>query len=208
MNRNNINNYTLLYSNRCMESKNIVDIINKNGVNTFINTECIDSMSREDLIKLSAFVSHFPSLAITRNGITEWKVGPEECEPTINGLITNRRAEISNMTESRMNAINQAQRNIKIENDGPNEYNECEMEGMSDSYSYTNNDMAQPKQFMTPEQEENMNIVTLQNDNERVLNKRDTDRYMNQLAQDRKKDMENCRINMEREIIANVMRNS
>lgn len=199
----NTYNYCLVYANGCNESNMIRQLIESNGLNEFIRYACVNDMNENDILALG--ISHVPSIAITMNGKQQWQIGSDNCARLLEGIIMNRRNVSMQMTESRMNAINQAQRATRIQNDGPSEFVEAEMEGFGDTYSYTKSNVAQPKQYISPN--EQINIVTLQNDNEGVMNKRQLTQNIKNLERDRQNDIEQCKINMEREQLNSVIGN-
>jgi hypothetical protein len=89
--------------------------------------------------------------------------GPQKCSEWLNSFIVNRRKNLAYMVDEKRRLIQKAQSAIRVQEGGPLEYNETEMDGIADNYSYNAIDIAQPKSFMTIGDEDKHNIITFQN---------------------------------------------
>ena len=109
-------------------------------------------------------------------------------------------------TEANRKNIQQAQNELRKNEEGAIEYNENEMEGISDSYSYNNVDLAQPKNFVMVGNEDKQHIVTV-NENESKFSKNELRAKMSELNIQRNIDTKEYSQFMEQSQIQKIVSN-
>jgi hypothetical protein len=159
----------LFYSEGCKYCTHLRNVmINQNIIRIF-NECCIDNMTPDELIKLG--LTSVPTIVIvsTNNQTGRHSKGIYENEAAfkyIEDIISNRRKNTILRAENdrKIIQINNMKRNAR---DGLYEYKKMEAEGISDLYSYWNNDMtkeideSQPKSFLPHGKEKEYGIMTI-----------------------------------------------
>jgi len=165
---------------------NLLQVItNENIIKMFIPV-CLDNFSSSQISSLS--IKEIPAIVISsENTIPIVYEGPQNCSSWLNSFIINRRKNLINQVENNRKNIQHAQNELRKNEGGAIEYNETEMEGISDSYSYNNTELAQPKNFVLVGNEDKQHIVTV-NENENKFNKNELRARMSELEMQRNTD--------------------
>jgi len=181
--------YRLFYANSDKESMNIYNIIMQNGMTRLFQMTDVTQLSMDQLSNLQ--MKTVPTIVISSpNNRPEVYDGPKNCSVFLNTLIINRRASQIQETEARMKIIQKAQRDARLVSDGPSEYSEAEMSGVSDNYSYMQTDMAQAKSFVLVGQEDSTAVITPQL-KESKINKNQMSADLSALQKQREVDTKN-----------------
>lgn len=167
----------LFYSKKCNECMNVWQVIqNENIVKMFILI-CVDDFSSKEISTLS--IKEVPAIVVSaenqRPAIFE---GPIKCSQWLTNFTINRRRNLAQQVEQQRKLIQKAHTNIRVQEGGPVEYTEAEMDGVSDAYSYNNIDIGQAKNFVMVGDEENQFIRTPQ----MFENKIDMDKMRKELS--------------------------
>lgn len=151
--------YCILYSGECKECMNLWQVIfSENLIKKFLPI-CLDKMSSATLITLSIKV--VPTIVISGTNMPSSILhGPKECSLWLNSFIYNERKNAPSRVEDHLRLVQRTQAIARIQDGGPIEYTENEMDGISDNYSYTGIDICQPKSFAMIGQESNYSIIT------------------------------------------------
>ena len=154
----------LFYSVKCNECMNLLQVItNENIIKMFIPV-CLDNFSSSQISTLS--IKEIPAIVISSENTTPIVYeGPQNCSSWLNSFIINRRKNLIQQVENNRKNIQQAQNELSKNEGGAIEYNENEMEGISDTYAYNNAELAQPKNYVLVGNEDKQHIVTV-NENE------------------------------------------
>uniref|UniRef100_A0A6C0DZ06 Thioredoxin-like fold domain-containing protein n=1 Tax=viral metagenome TaxID=1070528 RepID=A0A6C0DZ06_9ZZZZ len=195
----------VFYSVKCSECMNLLQVItNENIIKMFIPV-CLDNFTSSQISTLS--IKEIPAIVISNNNtppiIYE---GPQQCSTWLNSFIVNRRKNLIQQTEANRKNIQQAQNELRKNEEGAIEYNENEMEGISDSYSYNNVDLAQPKNFVMVGNEDKQHIVTV-NENESKFSKNELRAKMSDLNIQRNIDTKEYSQFMEQSQIQKIVNN-
>lgn len=159
----------LFYSVKCNECMNLLQVITNENISKMFIPICLDKYTSTQISTLS--IKEIPAIVISSdNNKPSVFEGPQQCSNWLNSFIVNRRKNIVNNVENNRKNIQQAQNDIRKNEDGAIEYNENEMEGVSDNYAYSNVDVAQPKNYVLVGDEGNQHIVTA-NETENKLDK-------------------------------------
>jgi hypothetical protein len=181
--------YRLFYANSDKESMNIYNIIMQNGMTRLFQMTDVTQLSMDQLSNLQ--MKTVPTIVISSpNNRPEVYDGPKNCSVFLNTLIINRRASQIQETETRMKIIQKAQRDARLVSEGPSEYSEAEMSGVSDNYSYMQTDMAQAKSFVLVGQEDATTVITPQL-KESKINKNQMSADLSSLQKQREVDTKN-----------------
>lgn len=156
--------YRIYYTKRCKDCLQLLNVIMNEGIQKMFILICLDELSQEQLISLSSQLNLFPTIIISNEKRSEAYQGPQECSQWLNTFLQNRRLSIMQRVTQQRRLIARKQYLEKMKNDGVMEFNEEEMDGITDSYAFnTTIDLAHSKNFIPVGQEENFNIVTPQN---------------------------------------------
>jgi hypothetical protein len=204
---NNINNieYRLYYAETDKESMVIKNVIMDNALGRIFNRTDVTELSLDQLQMLD--MQSIPTIVVSSpNNRPDVYDGPKKCSMFLNNLIMNRRTTQMTETESRMKLIQKAQRDSRLKSEGPSEYSEAEMSGVSDSYAYMQTDMAQAKAYVLVGQEDSTYVITPQVNESKITKKRmETD--LNTLENQRKQDLNTFKEGMEQRQIDSVFSN-
>jgi len=155
-------NIFLFYSNKCATCIKLINILIGEQLLEMFKIINIDNTDFKKLYKLG--ITGVPTITITENGKQEIFSKSEACK-WINRIISNKR-------EFRMKHVDEQRRLIRDENlkarreAGLFEYQQMELEGLSDLYAYFNTDQSkeldvpQPKLFLPYKDIGNDRIVT------------------------------------------------
>jgi len=174
----------LFYSNRCPFCKNLMIVMNNQKLLQLFQLICIDELNTIELLKRG--IKQIPTLVIIeQNGKNNQKqiFEGENAGKWVENIITNRRMIMMQNIEKNRNAI-QLQNNKSQHTDGMTNYYINEMVGISDSYSYWNDDLRkevdipQPKEFIAPSQLDSNRIITFQESNNKITNKEMSNKSM------------------------------
>jgi hypothetical protein len=187
--------YRLFYANSDKESMNIYNIIMQNGMTRLFQMTDVTELTLEQLQSLH--MKAVPTIVISSpTSRPEVYDGPKHCSLFLNNLIMNRRTLQNQETETRMKMIQKAQRDARLKTEGPSEYSEAEMAGMSDTYAYMQTDMAQPKSCVLVGQEDATAVITPQL-NESKIGKRQMSADLATLEREREQNLNNYKTDME-----------
>jgi molecular chaperone DnaK (HSP70) len=190
----------LYYTTHCGACVELFIIIMNEGIKDIFILKCLDGFSSEQLCSLP--MKQLPAIILEdQNGMYHVYEGAKQCGNWINAIIQNRRLNINMHVENQRKMIQKEHANLRNQNGYSElEYNEEEMEGVSDSYSYVATDLHQAKNFIPVGQEENFNIVTPQM-KEATLKKDEMIKNINFLKDDREKDTNELKKIMEQKQI-------
>tara|TARA_Y100000780_G_C13619207_1_gene391854 strand:+ start:288 stop:914 length:627 start_codon:yes stop_codon:yes gene_type:complete len=197
--------YRIYYTKKCNECLKLMNVIINEGITPMFILICLDSLSSKEIGIIAKQINLFPTIIISHENRNEVYDGPVKCSQWLNTFIKNRRMSIINNVNQRRKMIAKKQLELKLKNDGINEYNEDEMEGIADEYAYnTNMDIYQSKNFIPVGKEEYYNIITPQNQ----LNKMDVKNVrdkLSELEKTRNNDFNEINKFLEKEQINTVM---
>jgi hypothetical protein len=186
---------------------NLIQVINNEGITKLFIPICLDNFSSKQIAGLS--IQEIPAIVISaENKPTAVYEGPQKCSQWLNGFIINRRKNLVQQVDQQRRLIQKSQAVAREQNDGPIGYT-SEMDGISDEYSYTQIDIAQPKNFVTVGNEDNC-IVTLHMDKNNIDGKIDAMSMARQIKEqeaNRNKDTSLFKQQMEQNIIKTVVNN-
>lgn len=168
----------LIYSNKCSDCKELIQIINREGITTGFNLISIDDMTSEQIVNLK--INKVPAI-ITKehngNNINEGR----NAFVWLNSLIEYRRKNMSNI------------QNNKINYENINKLSIMETTGISDGFAYLATDHAQPKSFMPYGHDNRYKIITLNNTiKEKTISETEQKRLVAEL--DKKRKQENSQL--------------
>lgn len=164
---------------------NLWQVISNEGIDKMFNLINLDKFSSQQLSKLS--IAQIPTIVISnQNQQNDVYEGPQRCSQWLNNFTANRRQQIRLQVEQKMKLV-QREQALARANNGPIEYIEDEMDGVTDTYAYTNTDLCQPKQFINIGQEENYNIMTPQV-KENIIDNKSMNKQLSQLESNRNND--------------------
>ena len=193
----------LFYSKKCNECMNLWQVIqNENIIKMFIPV-CVDDFTSQQLSTLS--MKEVPSIVVSaENQKPAIFEGPVKCSQWLTNFTINRRRNLAQQVDQQRKLIQKTHANIRVQEGGPVEYTEAEMDGISDTYSYNNVDIGQAKNFVMVGDEANHFIRTPQ----MVENKIDTElmrRQMNELDTARTADNQQLMKIMEQNQIRSII---
>lgn len=193
----------LFYSTRCGECMNMLSVIKNEDIMNIFKLICLDNMSAEQCSKLQ--INEIPAIvisdAIHKPSIFE---GPQRCSQWLNNFTINRRKNMIQQVEQQRRLIQKAHIEAREKEGGPLEYNEAEMSGMTDNYSYHNTELAQPKNFALIGSEQNINISTPQI-NETKIDRNQMNKNLKDIEYKRKQENTEIISLMEREQINTIV---
>jgi hypothetical protein len=193
--------YRIFYTNQCKECIKLLELIHKDEeMKKWFNYKCLDNMTAKQLEKIE--LKHAPSIVISSNNSNTVYEGARECSKWFNNFTKNRATYQMKQVEARRRM--NAKKNLEEKRNGFLEYNEEEMEGMADTYSYVNTDMPQIKNYIPVGQEDNFKILTI-NDKGSKMSKRDTDNQISNIRTERTSEVKNIQQILERQQISAVM---
>ena len=150
----------LFYSTKCEECMNLWQVIKNENISKMFTPVCIDTFNSKQLETIA--IKLVPAIVISsENQPSSIFEGTMKCSQWLTSFTINRRRNLALQVNEQRKLIQKAQAQDRIQNEGALEYNEAEMEGISDSYSYNNIELYQPKNFVTVGNEEHAKIVTL-----------------------------------------------
>ena len=149
----------LYYSNKCKECMNLWTVIcNENIMKMFIPI-CVDNFTSKQISTLS--IKQVPAIVISaenqRPSICE---GPVQCSQWLTNFTINKRRNLAQQVEHDRRLIQKAHSTARVQDGGPLEFCEAEMDGISDGYAYNGTDLCQPKSFVRIGDEETNFIRT------------------------------------------------
>lgn len=138
----------LFFSNRCEECANLRQVINNEGINKMFISICVDQFSSKQCQQLS--IKEVPAIVVSaENQRPLVYEGPMKCSQWLTNFTLNRRKNLAQQVDQDRRLIQKAHFQTRTQDGGPIEYNEAEMEGISDGYSYNREfDVGQPKNFV------------------------------------------------------------
>jgi hypothetical protein len=157
----------LFYTNRCNECKNIIQVINNEGILNMFTMVCLDEMTANQIANIK--IKKLPSIVISYpNGKPNIYEGPNECSVWLNNFTLNRRKNLANQIQQNMKLIQKANMEYR-QKDNILEYIGSEMEGTSDDYAciIIDSNIPQPKNCVMIGNESN-HIVTPQVNEEKI----------------------------------------
>jgi hypothetical protein len=150
----------LFYSTKCEECMNLWQVIKNENITKMFTPVCIDTFNSKQLETIA--IKLVPAIVISsENQPSSIFEGTMKCSQWLTSFTINRRRNLALQVNEQRKLIQKAQAQDRIQNEGALEYNEAEMEGISDSYSYNNIELYQPKNFVTVGNEDHAKIVTL-----------------------------------------------
>lgn len=196
--------YRMFYAETDTESMVIRNIIVQNNLMRLFNFTDVLTLNMDELQNLQ--MKKVPTIVVSDRTTNAAQIydGPQKCAMFVNNLIMNRRSAQINEAKERMKSIQKAQKDIRIKNDGPAEYSEAEMSGISDSYAYTQTDMAQAKAFVIVGQEDTLSVITPQI-KESKITPQQLKASIHDLKNQRDQDINTFKQNMERRQIDAVI---
>jgi hypothetical protein len=177
-------------------------IHNENIVKIFIPI-CVDNFTSKEISMLS--IKQVPAIVVSAENIPpSIYEGPVKCSQWLTNFTINRRKNLAQQVDQQRRLIQKAHANVRVQEGGPIEYTEAEMDGISDGYSYNNTDLGQAKSFVTIGDEENHFIRTPQ----MIENKVDMEtmkRQLNELESSRQMDNQQFMKIMEQNQIRSIV---
>lgn len=168
----------LFYSNKCNECMNLWHVINNENIVKMFIPICVDNLSSKEISQLS--IKEVPAIVVSaQNVFPSIFEGPVQCSQWLTNFTINRRRNLAQQVDQQRKLIQKAHATVRMQEGGPIEYTEAEMDGVSDNYSYNNTDMGQAKSFVMVGDEENHFIRTPQ----MIENKVDLDAMKRQLSE-------------------------
>lgn len=179
-------------------------VIHNENLDNMITPVCLDSMPPKDLMSLN--VKQVPTIVVCcENQQPVIHEGPMRCSKWLTNFTINRRQNLARHVEQQMRLIQKTHSIARTQEGGPIEYTESEMDGISDSYSYNNTDLSQPKSFVMIGEEENYCIRTPQINNEEKIDTNKMMQSLNELEKSRQNDNQQFMNTMERNQIKAVI---
>ena len=144
----------LFYSKNCKHCRQLMTVMENQGLLNMFNVRCVDEMTDSDFAKLG--LQYVPTLVLISNQNGRLNKGiyeKEEAFRWVDSVISNRRQNMIKSAEGnrKLIEINEIKKRIA---DGLAENCQIEMEGVSDSYAYWKDDITQdidlpqPKMFV------------------------------------------------------------
>jgi arsenate reductase-like glutaredoxin family protein len=200
--------YRIYYTKRCKECLNLLNVIINERIQRMFIPISIDEFSEDELIKLSSQLNVFPTIIISSQTKSTAFQGPRECSQWLNSFLQNRRMSIMQRVSQQRKLMARKHYLNKMKNDSVMEYNEEEMSGVSDSYTFnTSIDLAHDKNFVPVGQEDNFNIVTPQNRFNK-LNYKDIRNKISDMEKERKVSENDISSFLEKEQIRTILNKS
>lgn len=195
----------IFYSEKCSGCLNLWNIIYSEGITRMFIPICVDNFSAKELSQLKLLM--VPAIVIS--GANQSPViyeGLNQCSQWLSTFIYNRRLNIKQRVEQQRRLIQKQQILSRIKDEGATEYVDTEMEGISDSYSYNNTDLYQPKNFVNIGDEINCRIIT-PNFEQNKIHEEEMLRQLRDLETNRKSDNQKFMQLMEQNQIKAVFNN-
>ena len=190
----------LYYSNRCESSKNLLRVLNSEGILGAFKCICIDNINKTSLI--NSGIKGVPTLIIkgeTGGAMYE----REDAFRWVENIIKFKRHNMM-MAMVKENRQKIADHNKMMQNSGPLGWKPEEMSGVSDEYSYLKTDCAQPKSFLPYGQDDQYQIVTIV-DNGQKISPKEQEEVINKYADIRNQQTQHIKENMEKSQLDTVM---
>ena len=196
----------IFYSEKCQDCMNLLNVIFNERIQRMFFYVCLDNMTTEQLMQISFKV--VPAISISsQNHNTVVYEGPIECSKWLNSFIYNRRMNIKQQIDQQRRLLQKERVAARKEDGGVIEYNEDEMDGISDGYAYKDTDLYQAKSFVPVGQEGFFNITTLQA-NESSMSKEDMMAQLSEINKQRSNTDNELKNIMERKQIEAVFNNN
>ena len=146
----------------------LCQVIHNEKISDMITFICIDNYTSKQLETL--IFSQVPVIVITQNEESKPIIyeGSLKCSEWLTGFTYNRRKNIAKEVNERRKLIQKSQIEDREKNGGALEYNETEMNGISDEYSYCNTDLSQPKNFVNVGNESSTKIFSVDKKEEKI----------------------------------------
>ena len=193
----------IYYSKKCKECMNLWQVICNEGIAKMFTLVCIDTMSSNEILQLS--IKKVPSIVVSDdNQKLSVFEGPNMCSGWLTSFTLSRRQNLANTVNEQRKMIQKTHSIARDQNNGPLDYSEAEMDGTTDLYSYTNSDIAQPKNFVPIGMEHAFQIKTPEL-NENKLDNATAKRYIAEAENTINRDTEEFRRNMEQNQIKAVI---
>lgn len=192
----------LFYSLKCDKCNNMLKIMENEGIIGSFKLYCIDNMTVQQISNLN--LNTVPTIVFQQpdgRGSQIFEAG--DAFKWLNSLIQNRRQNYMQMMEMNRRNILKHNANINKSMEGPQGYKPSEMSGVSDDYSYISIDCAQPKQYMTYGQDENLSILTIK-DNNGKIDERQQKEIINNYERSRNVQTEQLNKMMEQQLINTI----
>lgn len=202
----------LFYSKNCKYCLNLMTLMSNDKMLHMFDAKCVDDMTDVQLTQIG--LQGVPTLVIVNNK-TGFKQIFEKNEAFnwLQSIRLNRRQNIIKQTEnsSKLIQVTELKKNIK---DGLFDYRQNELEGISDSYAYWKDDLAQdvdapqPKTFLPYKADEQYTIMTIPEDQQMKNNKLKSDeqsQLVRKLEQMRESQNTQLKTMMEKEQINKVI---
>jgi hypothetical protein len=159
----------LFYSKKCKECMSLCEVIHNEKISDMITFICIDNYTSKQLETL--IFKQVPVIVITQDDnkpmIYE---GAIKCSQWLNAFTYNKRKMIAKEVNEKRKQIQKSQIEDRQNFGGALEYNDSEMNGISDEYSYCNTDLPQPKSFVNVGNEGATKIFTIANNENKISN--------------------------------------
>ena len=153
----------IFYSTKCKECINLWQVINNEGIGRLFIPVCLDNFNSKQIASIMTSIRAIPTIVISaENQKTAIYEGPQNCSQWLTQFTLNRRKNIAQQVEQQRKLIQKSQYIAKTQEDGAAEFNEAEMDGISDNYSYNHTDLCQPKSFVMIDTEDQNSILTPQ----------------------------------------------
>jgi len=167
---------------------------------TFI---CLDDFTIKEISKLR--IKFVPTIVISdKNSATVIYEGAKKCSHWLKQFILNHKMSINKRAEIQRK-MNQKEETIaRLKNDAAIGYCSAEMEGCADEYSYANNNLGQPKNYIMVGHESKHKILTPQVKQNKIRGN-EMKKNMNNIINKRKNDNEKLKQYMEKKQIEAVI---
>ena len=153
----------IFYSTKCKECINLWQVINNEGIGRLFIPVCLDNFNSKQIASIMTSIRAIPTIVVSvENQKTSIFEGPQSCSQWLTQFTLNRRKNIAQQVEQQRKLIQKAQYIAKTQEEGAAEFNEAEMDGISDNYSYNHTDLCQPKSFVMIDTEDQNSIMTPQ----------------------------------------------
>jgi hypothetical protein len=199
----------LFYSVKCDECMNLWQVIYNEGIGRVFIPVCLDKYTSKQIQNLGIGIKELPSIVVsTQNHPPMIHEGPQQCSQWLTNFTLNRRKVLAQQLEQQRKIIQKEHARVRALEDGPIEYLECEMDGISDAYAYNDTDLCQPKNFVMVGNEENSRIVTVTNTKDCKFDMAATKAYVAELEKSRGSDNINLMQDMEKRQINTIINRS
>lgn len=149
----------LFYSTKCKECMNIWQVIYNEGIARIFIPLCLDNFTAKQISTIS--IREIPAIVISQeNQPPTIFEGPVKCSQWLNNFIINRRKNMAMQIDAQRKLIQKEHALARKQDGGVLEFNESEMEGITDCYAYHLTDLCQPKNYIMVGDENKYNIIT------------------------------------------------